>query len=87
LACWRGDIDDVNIMIAAGVDLNSAGDLGDTPLHYAVRKQREDVVMALLEAGAIIDLKNDYDDTPLDIAEIEGNQKIISLLQSKWEKG
>jgi ankyrin repeat protein len=43
--------------------------------------------MALLEAGAIIDLKNDYDDTPLDIAEIEGNQKIISLLQSKWEKG
>ncbi|MCK9619035.1 MAG: ankyrin repeat domain-containing protein [Methylobacter sp.] len=83
MACFRGDIDDVNIMIAAGADLNLYGDIGDTPLHYAVRMQREVVVEALLAAGAVPDLKNDYGDTPLDIAKIEGNQKIISLLSAK----
>lgn len=82
MACFRGDIDDVNIMIAGGADLNLHGDIGDTPLHYAVRMQREAVVEALLVAGAVPDLKNDYDDTPLDIAKIEGNQKIILLLRS-----
>lgn len=83
MACFRGDIDDVNIMIAAGADLNLYGDIGDTPLHYAVRKEREAVVEALLAAGAVPDLKNDYDETPLDIAKNTGNQKIISLLMSK----
>lgn len=68
-------------MIAAGADLNLPGDIGDTPLHYAVRMQRESVVEALLAAGAKHDLKNIYDDTPLDIAEREGNQKIISIIK------
>lgn len=81
MACYRGDIDDVAIMIAAGADLNLPGDIGDTPLHYAVRMQRESVVEALLAAGAKHDLKNIYDDTPLDIAEREGNQKIISIIK------
>jgi ankyrin repeat protein len=79
LACLWGEVDDM--MIAAGVDVNHKGDIGDTPLHYAVRNQREAVVLALLKAGAKCNLKNDYEDTPLDIAEREGNQKIISLLQ------
>ena len=81
LACFRGDLNDVNIMISAGVDLNHQGDLGDTPLHYAVRMQRESVVEALLLGGALSDIKNDYEDTPMDIAKREGNQKIISLLE------
>lgn len=86
MACFRGDIDDVNIMIAAGADLNLYGDIGDTPLHYAVRMEREVVVEALLVAGAAPDMKNDYDETPLDIAKNTGNQKIISLLMSKKQK-
>ncbi|MEQ1529914.1 MAG: ankyrin repeat domain-containing protein, partial [Methylococcales bacterium] len=81
LACYHGEIDDVDIMITAGADLNLPGDIGDTPLHCAVRMQREDIVEKLLTAGAKHDLKNDYGDTPLDIAEREGNQKIISLLK------
>jgi ankyrin repeat protein len=67
-------------MITAGADLNLHGDIGDTPLHYATRMQRETIVEMLLAAGARHDLKNDYDETPLDIAKIEGNKKIISLL-------
>lgn len=83
LACYRGDIDDVNIMIAAGADLNIRGDIGNTPLHYAVLKQRLSVIEALLIAGAKHDLSNDYDDTPLDIAKRGGNQNIILLLD-QW---
>jgi ankyrin repeat protein len=48
-------------------DINVPGDLGNTPLHYAVLKNHVEVAGFLLHHGADINRKNDYDDTPLEL--------------------
>lgn len=41
---------------------------GETPLHTALRAGYTEVAVALLEAGARVDLKNRWGDTALDVA-------------------
>lgn len=48
-----------------------AGSRGDTPLHYAIRLGRVDLIKSLLSAGADIHLKNDEDQNALEIAKQE----------------
>jgi calcium-independent phospholipase A2 len=47
-------------------DINIKGDIGNTPLHYAISNRQLDMVEALITYGANINQGNDYGDTPMD---------------------
>jgi ankyrin repeat protein len=61
-------IDAIQMLIAGGVDVNAANDLGQTALHFAAQKGSEKVIEFLAENGAKIDAKDKRGKMPLDIA-------------------
>ena len=40
------------MLIESGANVNAIGDMGETPLHIAIRKDNRAIVRALIEAGA-----------------------------------
>lgn len=60
-----GGVEDVKLLISRGANVNLPGDMGFTPLHFAVRRDTPDVAEALLSAGANPALKNEWGDTPM----------------------
>ena len=64
LAAFRGSTTDVEAFIALGADINAIGDLGLTPLHYAVLGGHADTVALLMEHGAQQDMPNEFGETP-----------------------
>jgi ankyrin repeat protein len=50
----------VNLLLKAGADVNKATvPAGETPLHYAIYLDREDLVSILLQANADLNLRTD----------------------------
>ncbi|KIY70997.1 ankyrin [Cylindrobasidium torrendii FP15055 ss-10] len=64
-----------------GVDVVDG--FGYTPLHLAVDRGSLDAVKLLLEKGAKVDLKDQDDMTPREMAEILGHEQIEKLLASR----
>ena len=64
-ACRSGDIQQVQLLIANGSDINGKVNNGNTPMHYAVEYGHLDVVELLIAKGADIDVKNNSGATPL----------------------
>jgi ankyrin repeat protein len=58
--------------------------LGNTPLHVACSRNAYDCVRWLLFRGARTDIKNQTSQTPLDVAEVSNNPKIVELLKN-WK--
>jgi len=52
IAAMRGDLRAVQLLLNAGLDANLLGDLGNTPLHYALIAAHQDVVEHLVSRGA-----------------------------------
>lgn len=52
IAAIRGDDFAVRAFVQAGIDVNSRGEFGLTPLHYAVALKRHATKTVLLELGA-----------------------------------
>ncbi len=65
---WREDADGVAVLIAAGADVNAAGDMGKTPLHVALWTRDRPLVEALLRAGARTDVRSEFGFTAADKA-------------------
>lgn len=57
-----------------------------TPLHHAAINKQVETVRALLKAGAHIDVKGVYNDTPLECAVRVGSIEIVSLLLNAGAK-
>ena len=53
---------------------------GESPLHVACRESHSDIVHLLCKRGAEIDLKNEWEETPLEIAQAQGNKKVLKKL-------
>jgi hypothetical protein len=53
------------LLLEKGAEVNSRGDGGRTPLHYAAQWGHLDVVTLLIESGADLTLETDFDHTPL----------------------
>ena len=66
--------------LVAGVEINSPGTGGDTPLHFAAWVGDPSVVALLLEAGADPRARNDWGVTPLHRAAENRYPDIITLL-------
>ncbi|XP_043568237.1 osteoclast-stimulating factor 1 isoform X1 [Chiloscyllium plagiosum] len=80
-ACHGGHIGIVKILLSQPqVELNQQNKLGDTIVHAAAWKGYEDILELLLMKGARIDLKNNENKVPLDMAT---NPQCSSLLKKK----
>jgi hypothetical protein len=62
-------------------NINKKDTMGNTVLHYAAIKGKEDTIKTLLDLGAIKNIKNNEDETPYDIAKRWGRTTLLNLLK------
>jgi ankyrin repeat protein len=65
-------------LIDLGADVNMPGDLGYTPLHYSAMKGRWQIADLLMRCGARADMKNEFDETAVDIARLGGHTDFVA---------
>ena len=53
-----------------------------TPLHNAAWQGHIETVKFLLEKGADKSMKNEHQQTPLEVARVEGNTDVVELIES-----
>lgn len=76
-----GDIDELNRLLALNVDVNARYDSnGNTALIAAIWNQQLDFAMALLKAGANIDLTGDDGNTALMVACYDALEDEVKML-------
>jgi uncharacterized protein len=81
MACVAGNIEDVGLLIDAGADLNSIGENGFTPLHYAVEQNNIELTRWLLKLPKINkNAQNSEGYTPRDLADLLDHAEIKELL-------
>jgi ankyrin repeat protein len=84
-ACQYGDVGIVEMLINVGADLNvrRVTDLdhdGPAPIHMALGKSHDDVAIAVLDAGASVDVKY-FGKTVLEYAKHHGCHKVVDYLR------
>ncbi len=79
-AIMQGELETVQKMIAKGEDVNRKS-LGKTPLIFAARYNRADIVALLLESGADPRLRCDKGHTALQHAELSGATESANLIR------
>jgi hypothetical protein len=62
------------------VDVNSVDVLGQSALHVAAMVGNADVALALINQGAVLELRDKFGDTPLGIACLNGQTTLVSTL-------
>ncbi len=82
-ACFNENFDVMDLLIAAGMDINHRNDNGSTCLMAASSRGKDTVVKKLLEAGALVDLMNLDDFTALDMA---SSMQCLNLLRPCRDK-
>lgn len=64
IAALRGDLTTVELLLAAGEDINVIGDMGLTAAHYAASGQHRNVFDLLMERGADATIVDEFGQTP-----------------------
>lgn len=67
-------------LICKGADVNAVDNSKNTALHYAVREGVIESVQLLLNKGADVRVKNDFDDDALQTAAVRGNKDIVDVI-------
>lgn len=77
----------VELLLEHKAEINLSNHAGDTPLHYAVRMDRQDLVRTLILNRADLFLKNNQEKTALDISKevSRQNEDTTELLQKTQE--
>ncbi|MCU0617674.1 MAG: ankyrin repeat domain-containing protein [Gemmatimonadaceae bacterium] len=86
LAAFHGTRDEVHRLLAAGASPHvlSRNAMANTPLHAAIAgAQHDEIVRALLDAGASASLAVAHGVTPLHLAASRGNRALCELLLAK----
>lgn len=65
-AAHNGDIEALEILLAAGAEVNSLGEHRNTPLHEALQAAEFDAARLLIRHGADLNAKNDEGKLPKD---------------------
>jgi len=80
MAIVKGDFDTVKKLIELGSDVNEYS-AGMTPLMYAARYNKVDIIKLLIENGAKIKAKNKKGYTAMKFAEISNAKDAMALLK------
>ena len=82
MACVSGNLQDLEIFLNNGADVNARGESGMIPLHYAVEQGHAELVQFLWAKGANKNLKDDNGDTPADTAKLLNKEDILLILNN-----
>ncbi|KAK5702015.1 hypothetical protein LTR97_004833 [Elasticomyces elasticus] len=80
LACRKGHDRIVNLLLAAGTDINARGEEYGSALQAASHRGHEIVVRTLLAAGASVDTQSGFHGSALQAACSEGHESTVQLL-------
>lgn len=86
VACWSKQTEIVDELIHRNADVNSRGDRGQTPLHFAIFEAVPEsavIVQILLDAGADPSIADDSGMTPLAYAQFtvgDGGEYVLDIL-------
>ena len=80
VAATRGILEEVEALLAGGAEINARGDMGRTALHDAVAHGHYEVAKTLLEAGASPLIKDEFNATPIEIAQMYKREAFVRLL-------
>ena len=70
----------VKTALSQGANVNATEADGSTALHWAAQGNNDDMVAALLAAGAKAEPKNRFNVTPISLAATNGNAKMIEQI-------
>jgi len=84
-AIW-GEVEAIRLLVAAGADINAAGEHGHTPLQEAAGQLKIEAVKVLLELGADPSIKNDMGETAEEIATVLCLWDIAKAIQERSRK-
>ena len=76
----KGDTQEVERLIRAGVDVNNKENDGVTPIHCAAENGHTDTVQLLLDHGANVNVKDAEGYTPISEAAENGHRDTVRLL-------
>lgn len=82
-AVVNGDIDQVNLLISKGADVNLRNRMNWTPLHTAIQNRRQALIELLIAKGADINAKDNRGQTPLHVAVNTSQKDAVELLIAK----
>lgn len=67
VACARGHLNEVKILLDLGMPIDDQGDYGYTPLHYAAEAQSREIYKLLIDRGCNPLIHNLYGDLALSL--------------------
>lgn len=79
-AIYTGQVDDIQILLKAGADIEAKDSKGLTPLLVATYQGKVEALSILLKAGANIEAKDSQGRTALMIAAESGNVELVNAL-------
>ncbi|MCU1716871.1 ankyrin repeat domain-containing protein [Pseudomonas sp. 5P_3.1_Bac2] len=82
IAATRGDINEIQLILSQGADVNCKGEHGYTALHDAVEQGHREAVIYLLKHGANSEALNDDGVSPAELAKLLDESEILNLLGS-----
>ncbi|KAM0271628.1 hypothetical protein ACHAQH_009035, partial [Verticillium albo-atrum] len=80
LCCAQGNVEFAEMILDAGVDIETKAGTGRTPLYSASRHGQSRLVQTLLERGARVDVMNRYGWTPVNLAADGGHVEVVKQL-------
>jgi len=82
-AAERGHLTTVQALLSApGIDMNAKSLIGTTALHMAANYGKDEVVKALINKGATVNITDNHGTTPLMYAAIRGHRTTVQALLS-----
>jgi len=80
-AAFSGSKNSVELLLAAGSNVNETNGIGETPLHIALRQDHYECALLLIARGARLDIPNQQGQLPAQCISDETPNKAASLLQ------
>ncbi|GGZ82076.1 ankyrin repeat domain-containing protein [Algibacter mikhailovii] len=81
----KGDLETVQKLISRGADVNERSN-GMTPVMYAAKFNRVDILNLLIENGANLKIKSDKKMTAADYAELHGASDALAIIEKATAK-
>ena len=85
IAARTGAVEDIDVLVAFGAQVNARGDLGNTPLHEAAMRGQAASIATLLRLGADPNLRNEFEQTAAEVAKLGGHVAIVGMLEPEGQ--